>query len=96
MSFGLAANGLQWDAGAISNAEWTGVRLRDVLLDSGLDVNDLPPHAKHAQFYGAEGYGASIPMPKACDARGDTLLAFAMNGQDLPPDHGAPVRALGM
>lgn len=89
------ANGLQWDAGAISNAEWTGVKLRDVLKDAGLDVDDLPGHAKHAQFFGAEGYGASIPMYKACDPRGDTLLAFSMNGADLAADHGAPVRALG-
>lgn len=66
-----------------------------MLKDVGLDVDDLPEHAKHAQFYGAEGYGASIPMYKACDPRGDTLLAFSMNGQDLAPDHGAPIRALG-
>lgn len=91
----LSANGLQWDAGAISNAEWTGVRLRDVLKDAGLDPENIPEHAKHAQFFGAEGYGASIPIHKACDSRGDTLLAFSMNGRELPADHGAPVRALG-
>ena len=89
------ANGLQWDVGAISNAEWTGVKLRDVLQDAGLPINDLPEYAKHAQLFGAEGYGASIPLHKACDARGDVLLAFRMNGNPLPADHGAPVRALG-
>lgn len=90
-----AANGLQWDVGAISNAEWTGVKLRDVLQDAGLPVSDLPEYAKHAQLFGAEGYGASIPIYKACDPRGDVLLAFRMNGAPLPADHGAPVRALG-
>ena len=71
------ANGLQWDAGAISNAAWKGVRLRDVLKDAGLDLDDLPEHAKHCQFYGAEGYGASIPMQKACESAGDVLLVCA-------------------
>lgn len=89
-----STNGLQWDAGAISNAEWTGVRLRDVLKDAGLPVDDLPDYAKHAQFYGNEGYGASIPIDKACDRRGDVLLAYEMNGKPLPADHGAPLRVL--
>lgn len=71
---GITANGLQWDAGAISNAEWTGVRLRDVLRDAGVATDNLPEYAKHCQFYGAEGYGASIPMHKACDPSGDVLL----------------------
>ncbi|KAL7007696.1 hypothetical protein EMMF5_002772 [Cystobasidiomycetes sp. EMM_F5] len=90
----ITANGLQWDAGAISNAEWTGVRLRDVLRDAGVATDNLPEYAKHCQFYGAEGYGASIPMHKACDPSGDVLLAFEMNGKPIPPDHGAPLRVL--
>lgn len=44
---------------SIGNAEWTGVKLRDVLKDAGLDVNDLPDEAKHAQFLGAEAYGCT-------------------------------------
>ena len=68
------ANGLQWNVGAISNAEWTGVRLRDVLKHAGLQVDELPQGAKHVQFQGGEGYGASIPIHKACDPRGDVLM----------------------
>ena len=89
-----AAMGLQWGVGAISNAVWTGVRLRDVLADAGLDVDELPEDAKHAQFVGAEAYGSSIPIETAVDKRGDVLLAYGMNGEPLPPDHGAPLRVL--
>ena len=88
------AAGLQWGVGAISNAVWTGVRLRDVLADAGLDVDELPEDAKHAQFVGAEAYGSSIPIETAVDKRGDVLLAYEMNGEPLPPDHGFPLRVL--
>lgn len=87
-------NGLQWDVGAISNASWTGVRLRDVLRDAGLAVEDLPSDVKHAQFVGTEAYGASIPIEKAIDQRGDVLLAYEMNGAPLPRDHGFPLRVI--
>ena len=88
------ASGLQWDVGAIGNAEWTGPRLRDVLADAGLPLDDPPEDAQHAHFVGAESYGASIPLTKAIDPRGDVLLACSMNGEDLPPDHGFPVRVI--
>jgi sulfite oxidase len=87
-------NGLQWTAGAISSAEWEGVRLRDVLADAGLDVLELPEDAQHAQFMGLEAYGASIPIDKAIDPRGDVILAFKMNGKELPRDHGFPLRVI--
>ena len=87
-------NGLQWDVGAIGTAEWAGVRLRDVLADAGLTVNDVPEDVKHTQFVGAEAYGSSIPVEKAIDKRGDVLLAYEMNGQPLPRDHGYPLRVL--
>ena len=89
-----AAAGLQWGVGAISNAVWTGVRLRDVLADAGLDVDELPEDARHAQFVGAEAYGSSIPIETAVDRRGDVLLAYEMNGEPLPRDHGFPLRVL--
>lgn len=87
-------NGLQWNVGAISNAEWTGVRLRDILTDAGFDIASIPADVKHAQFTGAEAYGASIPIAKACDQYGDVLLAHTMNGKDIPRDHGYPLRVL--
>lgn len=89
------ATGLQWDVGAISNAEWTGVRLRDVLADAGFPVNDWQSEeAQHVHFIGAEAYGASIPIHKALDPLGDVMLAYEMGGRPLPPDHGYPLRVL--
>ncbi|KAH8193879.1 hypothetical protein TruAng_011959 [Truncatella angustata] len=87
-------NGLQWGVGAISCAKWEGVRLRDVLADAGLLINDLPEDAQHVQFSALEAYGASIPIHAALDPRGDVLLAFKMNDMPLPPDHGFPVRVV--
>ena len=83
---------------AISNATWTGVRLCDVLSYVGLKEEQTA--AAHVEFLGwdtdisGEPYGASIPLEKATDPRGDVLLAFEMNGQELPQDHGYPVRAI--
>ncbi|KAH8822105.1 putative sulfite oxidase [Xylogone sp. PMI_703] len=87
-------NGLQWTVGAISSAEWEGVLLRDVLADAGLNTQNLPANARHAQFSGLEAYGASIPITKAVDPSGDVLLAFRMNGEELPRDHGYPLRVI--
>ena len=87
-------NGLQWNVGAISNAEWTGVRLRDVLKDAGFPTDEWPEDVKHVQFIGAESYGSSIPIDKALDRCGDVLLVYEMNGKPLPPDHGYPIRVV--
>ncbi|KAJ4163601.1 hypothetical protein LMH87_005321 [Akanthomyces muscarius] len=94
---GRATNGLQWSAGAISNACWEGVLLADVLKDAGFE-NDQgmsgTSEVKHVQFNGMEAYGASIPIRKAVDPQGDVLLAYGMNGKPLPRDHGYPLRAI--
>ncbi|KAJ0166036.1 Sulfite oxidase [Colletotrichum tanaceti] len=90
-------NGLQWNVGAISCAEWEGVKLSDVLADAGLPVQQAmtgESEAKHVQFSALEAYGASIPIESALDPRGDVLLAYSMNGKPLPRDHGYPLRAL--
>lgn len=56
-----AVKGLGWSCGAVSNSEWTGVRLRDVLQHAGVDVSN--PEAagiEHVQFEGeisASGLG---------------------------------------
>ena len=56
--------------------------------------------AKHVHFEGydrgADGspYGASIPISKAFSTYGDVLLAYEMNGEVLPRDHGYPIRAV--
>ncbi|KAL8704806.1 MAG: hypothetical protein Q9201_002038 [Fulgogasparrea decipioides] len=87
-----STNGLQWEAGAISNADWSGVRLRDVIKDAGVQIDDLPEDIKHVQFVGAEAYGASIPVAKAVDKLGDVLLVYKMNDKPLALDHGYPLR----
>lgn len=86
-------NGLQWAVGAISCAKWEGVLLRDVLTDAGLPTQP-GEDAQHVQFSGMEAYGASIPIASALDPRGDVLLAFRMNDEPLPRDHGFPVRVV--
>ena len=84
--------GTQWAYGSVGNAKWTGVRLKDVLARAG--VKDS---SKFVLFDGAdepigkmEDFRRGIPIEKALDA--DTLLAFEMNGQELPVQHGFPLR----
>ena len=95
-----AVRGLNWTSNAISNAEWEGVLLRDVLQHAGIDVNDLDGDIKHIQFEGLDvdptkaPYAASITAAKAFDPRGDVLLAYSMNGKPLPRDHGYPLRVV--
>ncbi|SPO06154.1 related to nitrate reductase [Cephalotrichum gorgonifer] len=95
---GLRTNGLQWNVGGISSAEWEGVRLADVLADAGFPVQRArdgeDTDAKHVWFSGLEAYGSSIPLETAVDPRADVLLAYGMNGAPLPRDHGFPLRAL--
>ena len=85
-----------WGPGATGTATWTGVALADVLALAG------PLHeGAHVGFVGAdvcpeaepaERFGGSIPLDKAC--RPEVLLAWAMNGEPLPPVHGAPLRVV--
>ncbi|CAK5076844.1 unnamed protein product [Meloidogyne enterolobii] len=88
--------GLMWTGTAISNAEWTGCRLRDVLISAGINPNNK--EIKHVQFEGADmdmtgnKYGASIPFDKAMSP--EVLIAYEMNGEPLPRDHGYPLRII--
>eukprot|EP01127_Copromyxa_protea_P009923 TRINITY_DN237_c0_g1_i1.p1 TRINITY_DN237_c0_g1~~TRINITY_DN237_c0_g1_i1.p1 ORF type:complete len:543 (-),score=130.22 TRINITY_DN237_c0_g1_i1:182-1810(-) len=92
--------GLDWDIGAISNATWTGCRLADVLELIGLDHKQTKAQGlRHVCFEGLDrdsekNYSASIPIEKALDERGDVLLAWDMNGVEIPRDHGFPIRAV--
>ena len=89
------APGVQWEKGAVGNASWTGVRLRDVLQRAGLKAR-----ARHLQLQGADRpvvasvplFMRSIPLKKALHP--DTLLATRMNGTPLPLLHGAPLRVI--
>lgn len=85
-----------WDAEAVSNTVWTGVRLRDVLGLAGLQsavahihFEGLDPVGKPGEL---GGFGGSIPVEKALSS--EVLLADAMNGVPLPPAHGFPLRVL--
>ena len=92
--------GLSWTGGAIGNATWTGVRLRDVLLHAGVkdgeeyDVRHVHLEGLDNNHLTGDRYGASIPIKKAMDIRGDCILAFEMNGEEIPRDHGYPLRAV--
>ncbi len=86
-----------WAPGAIGNAAWTGVALADVLRAAGATAGP----ALHAAFQSADlcrlgerrfRYGASIPLAKAMSP--EVLLAWAMNGEDLTPEHGFPLRVI--
>lgn len=88
-------SGDPWDIGAIGNAEWTGVRLADLLDAVGAsDASNLFVCFTGADEVDVEGevapFGVSIAMTKA--RAPDVLLAWAMNGEPLAPEHGAPLR----
>ncbi len=86
---GQKAEGSQWRLGAIGVAQWTGVPLGAVLERAG-----VRPTARDVMPVGLDELRVRRPIPLAKAMTEDTLLVYGMNGQDLPPDHGAPVRAL--
>lgn len=89
----VKTEGLMWVDGAVSTATYSGASVRDVLLHCGLDPDTT--EAEHVWFVGADApYDASVPITKAVGKRGDVLLAYEMNGVDVPPDHGFPIRAV--
>ena len=79
--------GTQWGRGAISTAEWTGIRLRDLLAPAGTadDARDVMPES-------LDEIRARRPLPLAKALADDTIVAIAMNGEPLPADHGFPAR----
>ncbi|MFM7749712.1 MAG: molybdopterin-dependent oxidoreductase, partial [Opitutaceae bacterium] len=88
------AAGVQWGAGAIGHAEWTGVRLRDLLEPAGVKAaatEVIFEGADHGEEDGhAMNFSRSLPLAKALHP--DTLIALRMNGEALEPNHGAPLR----
>ncbi len=89
-------SGEPWQVGAVSTGEWTGVPLRRVLERAGVRadaVEILAIGADHGAPKDGPGdipFARSLPLDKALHE--DTLLALEMNGEPLPPAHGAPVR----
>ena len=66
-------------------AEWTGVPLRSVLEAAG-----ILPSARFVQFYAFDDTAEGLDMLDALHPQ--TILAYGMNGHDLPLAHGAPLR----
>jgi DMSO/TMAO reductase YedYZ molybdopterin-dependent catalytic subunit len=93
--------GAQWELGAVGNAEWTGVPLSVLLESAGLadDVCEIILEGadrgvpkEEPKPPGPISYSRSIPRTRAMQS--DVLIAYQMNGQDLTPDHGYPLRAI--
>ncbi len=89
------ASGNQWSVGAVGCPTWTGVRLKDVLEEVG--IND---DAVYVAYYGADTHASGdtskvpisrgVPVAKALED--ETLIAWAMNGEDIPLMNGYPLR----
>ncbi len=90
---GREAEGTQWMTGGVGNGEWVGVELRDVLTLAGIQDNAVSVLLVGLDTESPEGgFRRVIPAEKAMHP--DTLLAYGLNGEELPRDHGYPLRAL--
>lgn len=93
--------GFNWGPCAVSTTEWTGVRLRDLLLKAGVKTPE--EGANYVCFRGPKGelpkgpdgsYGTSLTYRKSMDLASDVILAYKQNGRWLTPDHGFPIRII--
>jgi DMSO/TMAO reductase YedYZ molybdopterin-dependent catalytic subunit len=96
-----AARGLQWGHGAVGNAEWTGTALDTLLKRAGIkdgaaDVvligADSGALTADPATPGAIHFSRSLPLAKA--KKPEVVIAWGMNGKDLLPSHGFPLRAV--
>jgi DMSO/TMAO reductase YedYZ molybdopterin-dependent catalytic subunit len=93
--FNPPAKGNQWSVGAIGCAQWTGIRLKEVLEFCGIKAD-----AVYIGYYGADTHlsgdpneiaiSRGVPIAKALEE--ETLIAWAMNGEDIPLHNGYPLR----
>jgi DMSO/TMAO reductase YedYZ molybdopterin-dependent catalytic subunit len=87
--------GGQWEHGAMGNARWTGVRLRDVLDRAGVKAGAVAVRFNGLDqpvVDGAPDFMKSLDIDRARD--GEVMLAFQMNGQQLPLLNGFPLRLI--
>jgi DMSO/TMAO reductase YedYZ molybdopterin-dependent catalytic subunit len=89
--FDPPAPGVQWRYGAVGNARWSGVRVRDLLSRAG-----LKNVAQHVHTFGGNAppgrvppFNRSLELEKAL---ADSIIAYRMNGEPLPHEHGGPAR----
>uniref|UniRef100_A0A7S2MXZ7 sulfite oxidase n=1 Tax=Helicotheca tamesis TaxID=374047 RepID=A0A7S2MXZ7_9STRA len=89
-------SGTSWGQGALSTAKWGGARLKDVLELAGLKdaIAAEDEGLEHVRFESLDGMKSSIRIDKAMNPYGDCILAYEMNGEPLPRDHGFPVRVI--
>jgi sulfite oxidase len=91
-------SGTSWSQGAISTAKWGGVRLTDVLKAAGVEdpiaLTEKGGIQKHLRMESLDGMKASINMEKATNPYGDVIIAYEMNDEALPRDHGFPLRVI--
>jgi DMSO/TMAO reductase YedYZ molybdopterin-dependent catalytic subunit len=83
---GHPAEGLAWRNGAIGNAEWTGVPVAQLLERAGVQRGAVQVECRAG---GDHEFARGVEVAKLLD---DAILAYSMNGQDLPIAHGGPVR----
>jgi DMSO/TMAO reductase YedYZ molybdopterin-dependent catalytic subunit len=97
-AFDPPAEGEQWQLGAVSTAEWTGVPLAEILDRAG-----PTPEALEIVFRGADQGDVGEPadpirfersLPVTDAGHSGSLLAYAMNGEPLPLEHGYPMRLI--
>jgi DMSO/TMAO reductase YedYZ molybdopterin-dependent catalytic subunit len=90
--------GEKWDLGAVSTAEWTGVPLVEVLDRAGVRQNATEVIFRGADSGSVEGASGSIRFERSLQLdwarNADVLLAYAMNGEPLPIQHGHPLRLI--
>jgi anti-anti-sigma factor len=91
-------NGEQWNLGAVSTAEWTGVPLAEVLNRAGVKASSREVVFRGADSGKLEASSEPIRFERSLsmeDAQGSgALLAYAMNGEALPIVHGYPLRVI--
>jgi sulfite oxidase len=83
--------GLSWGPGAVGNARWTGVRVRDLLAKAGMKAGTKHLHTAGTDDppSGTSPFHRSLELEKALE---DAVVAWEMNGEPLPPLHGGPAR----
>ena len=83
------AKGRPWRWGSYGVAEWTGVALHEIL-----ERAQVTARAVDVMPTGLDNAKVERPMPLSKAMEPDTILAYAMNGDVLPPDHGFPARVI--
>jgi DMSO/TMAO reductase YedYZ molybdopterin-dependent catalytic subunit len=77
--------------GLVSNGRWTGVRLADILEEAGLRREEIAAASEQLVGRAVDGWTAGFRTELALDGR-EALVAYGMNGETLPVDHGYPAR----